>query len=78
MFRNGIQIAKWYKNDFAILAGDEYDIWANNNSDFELIIAFCITIDNHTSKNRNHSLFRVDLGRPGLVKKEFDTDWEPS
>lgn len=75
VFKNDIQIAYWAKEAITYLVGDYYEITANKNSEKELLIAFCLIIDNIHSKGGH--LFNVDLGIVFKEKKEFNYKWKP-
>jgi uncharacterized protein YxjI len=76
VFKNSIQIAFWEKEAITYLIGDYYDIMANKNSDKELLIAFCLIMDNIHSKGG--SLFNVDLGLVFKENKKFNNNWKPN
>jgi hypothetical protein len=76
IFKNDAQVAWFTKNSVTIFAGDEYVMSADHDCDVELLCAFCITINHHLFR-KNRAMFNFDLGRPGMVKRQFDSSWQP-
>lgn len=50
----GRQVASWSKKPVSWFSGDNYKINALNDSDYELIICFCLIMDNYISQNSTH------------------------
>jgi hypothetical protein len=46
IYKNDQQVAWWDKEAVGWFAGDNYKIFANANSDPELLISFCLVIGN--------------------------------
>ncbi|MFV5698390.1 hypothetical protein ACM55H_08460 [Flavobacterium sp. ZT3R17] len=76
IYKNEKQIAYWLEEAVTFLAGDNYKIFANNDTEHELIIAFCLILDNASSKT-NGSIFTLNIGNIGQETKEFNTRWKP-
>ena len=76
VFKNNTQIAYWTKNFVTWFNGDNYKIIADNDSDYELIIAFCLINDNKTENNNNENAVTFDLGNIGPEAKKFDNNWK--
>ncbi|RVT71735.1 hypothetical protein EOD40_16685 [Flavobacterium sufflavum] len=76
IFHNDIQIAYWEKEAISYLAGDYYEIVANRNSEKELLIAFCLILDNIHSKGIG-TIFNVDFGLIFKEQKSFNGKWKP-
>jgi len=47
------------------------------NCNLDLIIAFCLIIDNHKSKRHGDNAVSYDIGNIGGQVKEFDPYWRP-
>jgi uncharacterized protein YxjI len=77
IFKNDQQVAWWDKNAVAWFAGDNYKILANRDCDIELIIDFCLTIDNFYNDNHDGKLLTIDIGQIGPQAKKFDDNWQP-
>lgn len=76
VFKNGNQVAWWTKNAVSWLEGDNYKIIADNSCDYNLIISFCLIIDNYKSQGKK-SVINIDIGRIGPEAKKFDVAWLP-
>ena len=70
-------MAWWEKGAVRWFDGDNYAITADNNCNIELIIAFCLIIDNHKSKRHGDSALSYNIGNIGGQVKEFDKYWRP-
>lgn len=59
--------------------GDNYKIIADNDCDQEMIIAFCLILDDSRSNQRSYSgnMVTFDLGNIGWKLKKFDEEWRP-
>ena len=77
VFKNNTQIAYWHKEAFAMFEGDNYRIYANDDSEFELVIAFNLIIDNIAKKSGDSSIVNYDLGINWFQKRKFDENWKP-
>ena len=77
VFKNKNQIAYWQKEAISLLAGDYYKIIADEKSPNELIITFCIILDNILSKGMG-TIFNVDFGIIFKELKKFDKNWKAS
>ena len=77
VYKNDTQIAWWDKQAVSWFNGDNYKITADNGSDYELIISFCLIIDSFFSSGGKKSAVNIDIGRLWLQAKEFDTAWKP-
>ncbi|SFP72454.1 Uncharacterized protein YxjI [Pseudarcicella hirudinis] len=77
IYKNDIQIAWWDKEWISLLNGDNYSIIADNDCDVELLISFCLIIDNSTDHNNNTNTITFDLGNIGSPEKKFDNTWQP-
>lgn len=77
IYKNNIQIAWWDKEAVAWFNGDNYKIVTDGDSDYELIISFCLIIDSTFSKSNNKSTATIDFGKVGPEAKKFDPAWHP-
>ena len=77
VYKNNTQNAYWDKEAVAWFNGDNYKIIADNDSDYELIILFCLIIDNFFSKNNNGNTVTIDFGNIGPQDRKFDPTWQP-
>ncbi|MBD3581564.1 hypothetical protein [Flavobacterium selenitireducens] len=75
VFKNDVQIAYWEKEAINYLLADSYEIIANKSSEKELLIAFCLILDNLNSKGG--FIFNVDFGLIIKEKRKFNKSWKP-
>lgn len=78
VYKNDKQIAWWSKSIVSWFDGDNYQIIADDNSDYELLISFCLLIDNEFSKSNGNNAITIDFGSNLLQAKKFDKTWQPS
>ena len=76
IYKNDIQIAWLDKDLMTVLAGDNYIITADNDCNVELMITFCLVIDDATSRSGNSMTFNMGT-IPFLAARKFDTNWRP-
>jgi uncharacterized protein YxjI len=76
IYKNNSQIAWWDKESVAWFNGDNYKLVANNNVDIELLICFCLIMDNKTSQNNKGNTVTIDFGHIGPQAKKFDSNWK--
>ena len=77
IYKNDQQVAWWDKAVVSWFAGDNYKIFANANSDPELLMSFCLIIDNFRSDNHDGHAINIDIGNIGFQTRKFDPDWQP-
>jgi uncharacterized protein YxjI len=77
VYKNDTQIAWWDKEAVTWFEGDNYKIFADKYCNCELIIAFCLIIDNYASNNKEGSTVSIDLGNIGGQTRKFNPDWQP-
>ena len=77
VYKNDTQVAWWEKEAVTWFAGDNYTIIADNDCNIELIISFCLVIDNYKSKRHGENTVTYDIGNIGGQVKEFNPDWRP-
>lgn len=77
VYKNDVQIAWWNKEAVTWFEGDNYTIIADKGSNYELIIAFCLIIDNYSSNNNEGTMLSIDFGNIGGQVKEFNPAWMP-
>ena len=76
VYKNGIQIAWWDKELVSWFNGDNYTIIADNDCNYELLIAFCLVIDEFRSDD-NKSAVNIDVGHIGPLAMQFNPNWQP-
>ena len=72
VFKNNIQIAWWDRVSVINLEIPQYKIIADSDSNPELLISFCLIIDN-LSKPSNG----IDFGNILQGSRKFDAEWKP-
>jgi len=77
VYRNNTKVAWWEKEAVSWFDGDNYSITADNDCNLELIIAFCLIIDNHKSKRHGNNAVSYNIENIGGQVKEFNSDWRP-
>ena len=77
IYKNDTQVAWWNKNAVAWFAGDNYKIIANKDCDVDLIISFCLIVDNFSSDDHDGNTVTYDFGNIGFQAKKFDNAWQP-
>jgi uncharacterized protein YxjI len=77
VYKNDTQIAWWEKKRVTWFAGDNYKIIANSTCDRELLISFCLVIDNYFSDDHDGNTVTINIGSIGPQAKKFDPNWEP-
>jgi hypothetical protein len=75
IYKNNIQIAFWDKEAVVWFEGDNYKIKADKDCDVELLISFCLIVDNFSSENHGGNVVTYDLGNFGFQAKKFDESW---
>lgn len=75
--KNHTQVAWWEKEFVSWFDGDNYTITANSDCNVELVIAFCLILDNHHNKHQGRNGVSFDPGNIGGVVKPFDAYWRP-
>jgi hypothetical protein len=76
VYKNDIQVAWWTKQAVSWFNGDNYKIIADRNCDYNLVISFCLIIDNYSSEG-NKGTLNVNIGRIGPQVKKFNANWQP-
>lgn len=77
IYKNDVQIAWWDKEAVTWFNGDNYKMMANNDCNVELLMCFCLIIDNATSNDNDGNTVTIDIGNIGLQAKAFDNNWRP-
>jgi uncharacterized protein YxjI len=77
IYKNNIQVAWWDKKAVSWFAGDNYKIIADKDCDYNLLISFCLIIDNFSSDDHDSTALNIDLGNIGFQAKKFDINWKP-
>lgn len=77
IFRNDRQVAWWDKAAISWFAGDNYRIVCDDDANVEVLIAFCLIIDNFRSDEHDGKALNYDVGNLGFQAKKFDPAWQP-
>ena len=77
IYKNGQQVAWWDKKAVTWFAGDNYKIVADKDCDANLIISFCLIVDNFSSNDQDGNTVTYDFGNIGFQAKRFDENWQP-
>ena len=77
IFKNKNQVAWWDKKAVSWFAGDNYKITAEKDSDVEVLISFCLVVDNFSSDDHDGNAVTFDIGNIGFQAKKFDKNWQP-
>ena len=79
VYKNDKQIAWWEKQAVTWFNGDNYTIITDSDSnDVELIIAFCLIIDNFYHDENRKNAVNIDIGNIGGQVRKFDPYWKPN
>lgn len=73
VYKDGTQIAWWSKESVSSHEGDNYKIIADDDADHELLICFCLIIDNFISQDSDGDT----LSGFTPQAKKFDDTWQP-
>ncbi len=77
IYKNGKQVAWWNKKAVTWFDGDNYNMLADKDCDANLLISFCLIIDNFSSNDeRNKNTVNFNFGNIFQAKK-FDENWQP-
>jgi len=77
IFRNKKQVAWWEKNILPWVGSYKFIIYADRDSDIDLVISFCLIIDNYFDKDTENNTLHYDLGNIGCEERPFDLLWRP-
>ncbi len=77
IYKNDRQVAWWDKEIVAWFQGDNYKMISDKDADIELLISFCLIIDNSSSNDDEGNALTIDLGNIGPQARKFDTGWQP-
>ena len=75
ILKNDVQVAYWQKDLVAVFSGDNYLLVADDDSDADLLMAFCLAIDSYRSR-RNRGAIELDF-HIGPQARKFDQEWRP-
>lgn len=76
VYKNDRQVAWWTQKAVSWFNGDNYTITADKDCNHELLMAFCLIIDNSSNKNSGNAL-NINVGHIGPQAKKFDPTWAP-
>ena len=77
IYKNDTQVAWWDKKAVSWFAGDNYKIHAGKDCDIDLVISFCLIVDNFSHDNKDGNTVTYDFGNIGFQTKKFDKTWLP-
>jgi uncharacterized protein YxjI len=77
IYKNDVQVAWWDKKAVTWFAGDNYKITADKDCDVDLIISFCLVVDNFSSDDHGDKAVTYNVGNIGFQAKKFDQNWFP-
>lgn len=75
IFKNNQQVAWWEKSIITWFEGDSYRIIANDDCEANLLISFCLIIDN-ISGHHDTQMMTINIGNIGFQAKKFDSQWQ--
>jgi len=78
IFKNDVQIGYFVEAAVTMFMGDNYTIYANSDCDKELVIAFCLIIDNYANNDSRKSSININFNLGIFGLRKFDSDWEPN
>jgi uncharacterized protein YxjI len=76
IYKNDVQVAWWEEASVTWFKGDNYAMLADNEADREILIAFCLIIDDSHSRKK-HGAVNVHLGYIGPEDRAFNPSWTP-
>ncbi len=77
IFRNNVQVGWWDKKAVSWFAGDNYKITTDGHADADLLVTFCLIIDNFKSDDHDGNVVNYDLGNLFFEARKFDDTWQP-
>jgi hypothetical protein len=77
VYKNDRQLAWWQQARVTWFEGDTYSIQADEGSDAELLIAFCLLLDVPASAGENQNTLTLNFGSIGPQARAFDKTWQP-
>lgn len=76
VYKNNTQVAYWDKSPITWFEGDHYTITADYDCNADLLISFCLIVDN-ISGNHGSEVITINIGSIGFQVKKFDFHWQP-
>lgn len=77
IFKNGVQIAWWDKNKVVQNGVNEYTMIADNDSSYDLLIAFCLITNMSQGMSDSTVSTTYDMGNVGGEVQPFNVSWKP-
>jgi hypothetical protein len=77
VYKNATQIAWWQQARVTWFEGDNYKLWADEGSDAELLLAFCLILDESASSGEDQNTLTINFGAIGPQARVFDKTWQP-
>jgi len=78
VYKNGKQIAWWDNNVSFSCEKNTIKIIADNETNYELIIAFSLICFDKLGRRTGSNALSIDLGNIGPQAKKFDKHWQPT
>ena len=78
VFKNRQQVAYWEKEMISFFAGDRYRIYCDDDADYEMIMAFCLILDNYHKGKKGKGSMKIDFGFTWREARPFDNQWRPN
>lgn len=76
VYKNDCMIGYWEKEALTLSDCENYKVTADDDCDVELLISFCLILDNFSSNNKQ-GLVHLDLGGLHTEARPFDWNWKP-
>jgi len=77
IYKNDIQVAWWDKNKTSYFGANHYLITTDADAQIELIISFCLIVDNFSKDKGGGGIIATDFGHFGDESRPFDPNWKP-
>ncbi len=78
IYKNDVQVAYFTEASVTTFKGDSYTLYADDECNKELLIAFCLIVDNYANNDNSKSTININIGNIGIFGlKKFDKDWKP-
>lgn len=78
IYKNNVQVAYFVAASAVLFFGDSYTLYADDDCNQELLIAFCLIIDNYAYNDNGKYTITINLGKIGIGMKKFDSEWRPN
>jgi hypothetical protein len=75
IYKNEVQIAYWDKEAVSWFSGDNYMILTDNDANHQLLIGFCLILDNDKNNDKDGATVTYDFGNIGWQEKKYNPNW---